>query len=951
MIRRTLPLVCATLLIGGLFSATQAEAAPSDYAEALAAWQVQGLRPCVADITVPLESAAISGTAAQLATLDGQPALIWDQAVGEVSFTVEVPAGGLYQIQVEHVMREANSGIIERGLSINGQIPFAQAANFAFTKQFRDNQYPFARNSYGNDALPQPLPMETFTAQPLRDRAGLFAEPFLFAFQPGINTLTFHGLKGGLAIRSITLTAPAPRVPYAAYAAAGGAEASGVLTCVEAENLHLRSGKNIQTLSIAEPGVSPEAVGHQALNTVGGERWDTAGDWVEWEISVPADGLYQLAFDYRQSFNPSLPSFRRLEIDGQAPFAEMDTLAFAASSGWSQCVPGSSQTPYAFRLTAGTHTLRLTVVAAPYREAYTRLRTTNLALKALDLRVREIIGDGAADIYRLWNLADYLPTIAQDLSTYEAELVQVTELLGQIAGSGGELGNLSAAVSDLRKLAARPNDIAKSEDSLSAVYTSLSDWEDRLNNQPLLLDKLYVKSADQHFPAPGAGFFRSIWYGMRSFGSSFAASGQSSVANRPESVQVWVQRSRDYVDLMQRMADEYYTKATGIPVTVSYCPSGTQLLVLANASGHLPDVVTGTDIALPFELALRNTLVDLSTLEGFDELMAPIVPGSRIPYTLSGSEYAIAEEVRVNVLYYREDVLNRLGIPVPQTWDDITRALATLLQNNYNLFYPYGDYLTFFFQNNVPVYTPDGLRIAFDTEAGFEAFRYWTELFTKYGMQEEMGSFYQHFRLGDVPLGITGIDQYMLFDLAAPDISGLWHIAPAPGTYDAQGRLLRWQAGTQTGALLFKTTPERQDRAWDFMRWWLSTDTQALFADDLENYYGAEFRWFSANTDVVATQAWSEEAKAVLLSQLSWYKQQPMAPGGSYMTAREIWNAWNRTVLDKLNFREQLELTIEDITLEMGIKQRELGYLDQDGNVLKEAPIMTIDAPKGGEQP
>ena len=213
-----------------------------------------------------------------------------------------------------------------------------------------------------------------------------------------------------------------------------------------------------------------------------------------------------------------------------------------------------------------------------------------------------------------------------------------------------------------------------------------------------------------------------------------------------------------------------------------------------------------------------------------------------------------------------------------------------------------------------------------------------------------MSSFYQHFRIGDVPMGIADIDQYIQFDMAAPDISGDWAIAPVPGTYAEDGVLQRWQAGSQTSAVMFRTTQERQDRAWEFMRWWLSTDVQYLFAESMENNYGEAFRWYSANLDVVEMQSWPEKDKEVLLEQMRWYKQLPMVPGGSYMTSRELWNAWTRIVVDKGNYREEIETAVEDIELEIGIKQQEMGFIDGRGNVLIPMHLMTIGRPAEKEE-
>ena len=128
--------------------------------------------------------------------------------------------------------------------------------------------------------------------------------------------------------------------------------------------------------------------------------------------------------------------------------------------------------------------------------------------------------------------------------------------------------------------------------------------------------------------------------------------------------------------------------------------------------------------------------------------------------------------------------------------------------------------------------------------------------------------------------------------------------------------------------------------------WWLDTDTQYLFSESMENCYGEAFRWFSANLDVVKMQNWPEDTKQVLLEQMRWYKQLPMVPGGSYMTLRELWNAWTRIVVDKGNYREELETALEDISFVLAIKQRVMGFIDANGNVLMPMDVLSIDDPE-----
>lgn len=929
-----------------LLPGAMAEEAVS-YDEALTAWAAVPLG--TADIAVPLEGWEAADVGLTEGKVDGEDALLWQTGLGSVTFRVTVPETALYQLAVRYAQLDSSSGQIERGVEINGVQPYQECDTFLFNKRFEDAQYPFARNDYGNDIRPRQNGVLSAREELLTERGGTRTQPMLFRLEEGENTITLTGVKGSMAILGLTLKAPKAALPYADYIAAHtDAQPAAAALTLEAENIAARSSKSIQNLTFSNPSVTPLEAGHKLLNAIGGDSWSAAHEYVEWRLDVPEDGLYCLGFHYAQSYNMAMTSFRRIEIDGETPFAEFEAVGFPFQSDWDCFVPGGDD-PYMVFLTKGTHTLRLSVTNAPYADAWNRLDAVVRRMKELDLYVTEIIGSDS-DVYRIWKLEKYIPTIAEDLRDMVAEVEGVHDMLSAIIGTDTNLGTLDAAINDLSKLAENHNQIAKRSDALSSIYTVLANWEDSMMSQPLALDTVTLAGSVEQMPRARAGFVESVGYTMSSFISSFFSQDDTTLGGDGDAVTVWVQRNRDYVDMMQLLADEYFTPATGIRVKVSYCPPGTQLLVLANAAGQQPDVVTGVDIALPFEFGIRNALVDLSGLEGFDELISHLPQGSRIPNYFSGAEYGIAEEIRVKVLFYRTDVLEALGIGLPETWDDATNALSTLLQQNYAFYYPYGDYLTFFFQNDVDVYTPDGLNLAFTNEKGYAAYRQWTELYVKYGLQPQMSSFYQHFRLGDVPMGIADIDQYIQFDMAAPDISGDWAVALIPGTYAEDGVLQRWQAGTQTSAVMFRTDEEREKRAWEYMKWWLSTDTQYLFAESMENNYGEEFRWFSANLDVVAQQNWPEDTKAVLLEQMRWYKQLPMVPGGSYMTSRELWNAWTRIVVDKGNYREEIEAAVSDIELEISIKQREMGYIDEEGNPLIPMSLMTIDRPADKEE-
>ena len=55
---------------------------------------------------------------------------------------------------------------------------------------------------------------------------------------------------------------------------------------------------------------------------------------------------------------------------------------------------------------------------------------------------------------------------------------------------------------------------------------------------------------------------------------------------------------------------------------------------------------------------------------------------SYISYQFNGGMYALPETQNFNVLFYRQDILDELGLEVPETWDDLISILPTITNNN-----------------------------------------------------------------------------------------------------------------------------------------------------------------------------------------------------------------------------------------------------------------------------
>ena len=139
---------------------------------------------------------------------------------------------------------------------------------------------------------------------------------------------------------------------------------------------------------------------------------------------------------------------------------------------------------------------------------------------------------------------------------------------------------------------------------------------------------------------------------------------------------------------------------------------------------------------------------------------------------------------------------------------------------------------------------------------------------------------------------------------------------------------------------MFKNTDKPQE-AWQFLKWWMSTETQTDFQEQLLLNYGLEYLWFSANLEAFRFLDIPEEHKAVILEQWQWL-QEPVRLPGSYMQERELSNVWNRIVFDGVNPRVAIDRSVITINREITRKMEEFGYL-ADGKRVREFKIPTIE--------
>ena len=86
----------------------------------------------------------------------------------------------------------------------------------------------------------------------------------------------------------------------------------------------------------------------------------------------------------------------------------------------------------------------------------------------------------------------------------------------------------------------------------------------------------------------------------------------------------------------------------------------------------------------------------------------------------------------------------------------------------------------------------------------------------------------ERFRLGECPIIISDYTLYNNLQVSAPDIKGLWGMAPVPGIVMEDGTINNAVGSTGQACVVMKSSKDLE-ASWEFLKWWTSADTQIAY--------------------------------------------------------------------------------------------------------------------------
>ncbi len=884
----------------------------------------------------------------------------------------------------------SNSATIKRALLLDGTYPFKQSRYIELARVWKDqaaaetNDRGFVLDNDGNEVKPQKVEEPEWRTIVASDSTGYIVEPFLYYIEKGQHTITLAEVQEAFAIQEIRIVYDDSSISYEDYLKANEGKpdnaANGKIEQIEAEIVHRTSTNIIYPIyDRTSAATSPQSANNIYLNAVGGEKWQTAGQWVSWKFNVTEDGFYHITPRFLQSFAEGMYVTRDLRLDGARPFNEAGTLRFKYSDEW-QLLPltdgvideaTGKERALKFYLTKGEHELEMWVALGGMAEVLSNVETSLSNINEYYLQILMLTGS-EPDEYRDYEFGRLMPEVIKGLA---AEAKNLYAISAELEAINGTKGSDSVTLDNVALLLER---MAKDEDLIAPSFSELKDyignlgtWIMTARNQPLefdyvlfvpaSLDEKEVKSAGYRADAT---FWGAMVYEFKQFMMSWVSDYSSYGVRTAEGaenyakIEVWTTSGRDQSTIMRSLISDSFTQKYNVAVDLKLVAGGS--LLPATLSGTGPDVNLTVASATVINYAIRSAVLPCNPAgyvdaEGdteeerahkakcreifadYDQFVAAnFEDAATVPLELYGVAYGLPETESFSMMFYRSDILLQLGLEIPETWDDVYNMLPILQTNNLQFGYheSLAGLLIMLYQRGLQLYRAPinedektfAMSINLDSNEALETFKEMCELYTMYGFPYAY-NFVNRFRTGEMPVAVAGYTTYSQLTIFAPELRGLWGFTILPGTTRTNEKgevFVDHTADTNvTGVIMMKDCTEIE-AAWNFMKWWVGTETQATYGQEYYALLGASGQYATANRNALLGMSWTADERAEIEKQFDWLQATPEMPGG-YIVTRYVEFSFLAAYNDNEDPVEAMLDNIDSINSELSRKRAEFG--------------------------
>ena len=883
------------------------------------------------DIQIPVTTYVADGAEATV----NENVLDWQAGDGTITWSFEVAQTAVYNLKI--LWEPGNDGINpEFELLIDGKCPFDEAENIVLSRLWTDaldenGEKNPRKDVHGNEYAQEQVEIGGVITTVVRDVQGATVGPFEFALTEGTHTVSISNPEQSIKLHQILFFAPEVVEKYENVSSSYNVkDLDADIITLEGERADIKSMNSmIAKSNNSNAGMTPSDKYLTKINYIGGTSWQVSGSSLEWKFNVKKSGYYYINMRYKQSDLVNGDSWRWLKIDGKTPFEEAMSLKFPYGTGWKYYTfaekdkKGKVVNPYYIYLDEGDHTISMEVTVGEMSEYFYELS-----------KIVEVLGDEYIKIVMITS-EDPDPSRDYDLDKqipgFIDTLKDCSKKLGDLAGkmTNGS-GQASQAVSAMKNMKRVLDNMIKSPFVAQQYvkdyynnYTSIGSWLYDMIRMPLAIDQLQIVPAGNDYIDNDANFFEQFAYDTVRLISSFTNDYSLTNADKEDenTIRLWVNWGQDQAAALNSLIqdsftpnEKYYYKGKPINVQVEIVNAS---LINGILAGNYPDMSLQMARTEPVNLGIRGALADLRQFEDFEEVLGRFQKGAEVPYSYNGATYALPDTQNFMLMFYRTDVLEELGLKVPQTWEEYLYCATIIQRNNMSVYVPFTQittsttvnqgignlhiFPTLMWQHGLSIYNKEGNATAINNKEALNVFEQWTDFYLKHDFLKE-ADFYNRLRVGVMPLGIAPYTSYMQFYATAPEIRGRWSIALVPGTKSEDGTINRSVAGSGTGCTIIKKST-KQEQAWQFLKWWTSAETQTRYNNNLQSLLGMIGRTAVSNVEAFNKLAWDKDDLVVLNKQWQQVKEVGEVPG-SYDVTRAIDQAFWTVLEDNTKVKD-----------------------------------------------
>ncbi len=841
---------------------------------------------------------------------------------------------------------------VEVELKIDGENPFSETKLIELDRYWKNEtaiEYDALKK---NQKRPPQVEYDCWVTYPIKDKDGLINTPYFFYLSEGEHELSLTGVKTNIYMKNIRFFNSEALPTYESIKPTQEqlentpALPNNQAILIEAETPKYTTSSTLYpTYDRTDYTVSPSHPVNKRYNTIGESTWDQATQTIVWEVEVPAAGYYNINFKARQSTMRGFFSNRRVYINGVVPCEELDDVKIKYSPDWQSVhlTDANGEDLYVY-LEAGTNTIALEAIPGDIGAVMQRLDDVILNLNYYYRRILMITGP-SPDEYNDYFLDEQIPELIDVFKSTIDSLYAEKAGIEELTGEGSEASTLQTMAVILQMAVKDPDDIPQMISSIKDQISAVSAWMRDYRDQPLELDYIEVKTVHDNYKDASNNFFSQLAFGFQSFIGSFFEDYTSISETTTKSLNVWVSLGRDQATVVNELVSSEYNPDHSTQISVRLVQGA---VLEATLAGKGPEVALFIGGDFPVVCASRGLLVNMKEFPDYDEVVQRFTPDVTTLYEFNGGVYGLPLTENFPMMFYRTDVLEELGLDPPESWTELINILPDLqrkylevgliLPSNISsqVFDAGNTFVLMMLQTGQDLYNFDTVSgqytsTTFDTEAAVEAFTNWTKFYTVYDFDQTYDAF-TRFRTGEMPILIQNYATfYSQLSVAAPEIKGLWDFTHVPGTIrtDENGEtVLDYTSNSgSSGAVIFNTCSDIS-AAWDFIKWFTTTDVQVEYGKTIEAIMGPMGRYDTANVEALAQLNWSTAEYDKIIDQMSNLREVPIIPA-SYAVTRNVYNAFRAVVNNQKNARYQLSSYNRDINEEIIRKLKDLGYYSE----------------------